>query len=230
MDVFLLTSSLSLFTALGIIFIFYEKIKRVWREYFKAKNLLNDIILSFNRDLKKNEEKIEVAIKDSESLYFKNLRGIEEINSKIFNITENMRDFSKIQEILSTRDKELEGIKDRLKELFSHQESLMQKIISLEALKDDLSITREASIETAIPIKRERAMALLTETELKILGILATEGEKTASQIRDKIKLTREHTSRLMKSLYARGYVERNTERIPFTYHIKKEMEDILEK
>jgi len=58
--------------------------------------------------------------------------------------------------------------------------------------------------------------------------LLVSEGEKTASKIRERIGLTREHTARLMKSLYSRGYIERRTDKMPYVYRLKDEMKDIL--
>jgi len=44
------------------------------------------------------------------------------------------------------------------------------------------------------------------------------------------VKLSREHTARLMKKLYEEGYLERETGKIPFKYTVKKEMEKLLSK
>jgi DNA-binding MarR family transcriptional regulator len=88
----------------------------------------------------------------------------------------------------------------------------------------------EAKIEAVIPIKREKVLAPLTETELSVLEMLSVEGPKTAPEIKEKIKLSREHTARLMKKLYESGYLERETGKIPFKYSVKKEMEKLLRK
>jgi len=73
-------------------------------------------------------------------------------------------------------------------------------------------------------------LAPLTQTELSVLEILASEGAKTALEIRERIQLTREHTARLMKKLYEEGYLERDTEKMPYAYRVKKEMLKILKK
>jgi DNA-binding MarR family transcriptional regulator len=73
-------------------------------------------------------------------------------------------------------------------------------------------------------------LAQLTETELLVLEFLSTEGEKTAPEIKDKVKLSREHTARLMKKLYEKGYLERSSNKIPFTYRLKEEMQRFLNK
>jgi DNA-binding MarR family transcriptional regulator len=81
-----------------------------------------------------------------------------------------------------------------------------------------------------IPIKRDKAMAALTITEITVLEMLVSEGSKTAPEIKDRVQLSREHTARLMKKLYEGGYLEREVGKIPFRYSIKKEMERLLRK
>ena len=83
-------------------------------------------------------------------------------------------------------------------------------------------------LEPAFPLEKEKAITSLTPTELRVLEILCSEGDKTVREIRSRIGLTREHTGRLMKSLYDKGYVERRTDRIPYVYRIKEEMRRIL--
>jgi DNA-binding IclR family transcriptional regulator len=62
------------------------------------------------------------------------------------------------------------------------------------------------------------------------LEMLAAEGAKTAPEIKERVQLSREHTARLMKKLYEEGYLERETNKIPFKYSVKKEMENLLKK
>ena len=73
-------------------------------------------------------------------------------------------------------------------------------------------------------------MAALTDTEIAVLEMLSSEGPKTAPGIKVRVKLSREHTARLMKKLYEEGYLEREIGKIPFRYSIKKEMEKMLKK
>ena len=93
-----------------------------------------------------------------------------------------------------------------------------------------LSAAPEIRIEPVIPIKRDKAMASLTDTEIAVLEMLAAEGAKTAPEIKERVQLSREHTARLMKKLYEEGYLERETGKIPFKYNVKKEMERFLKK
>jgi predicted HTH transcriptional regulator len=58
-----------------------------------------------------------------------------------------------------------------------------------------------------------------TETEVKVLRLLV-EGPKTSAQIKDIVGRSREHTARLMKSLFDRGLVVRNDRNKPYVYEI----------
>ena len=83
---------------------------------------------------------------------------------------------------------------------------------------------------TPLLIKRDKALAVLTDTEITVLEMLYKEGAKTAPEIKERVHLSREHTARLMKKLYEEGYLEREAGKIPFRYTIKKEMEVLLQK
>ncbi|MFQ6085860.1 MAG: helix-turn-helix domain-containing protein [Candidatus Bathyarchaeia archaeon] len=73
-------------------------------------------------------------------------------------------------------------------------------------------------------------LSKLTDTELTVIRTLVKEGPKTASQIREIVGKSREHTARLMKKLYEDGFIERDAGRMPFTYRPTKEVEGLLKK
>ena len=119
-------------------------------------------------------------------------------------------------------------IHDELEKQFplnSTGKSKFKKLV--EKIKQEVHVP-EVKIEAAIPIRKESALAPLTETELMVLETIGKEGEKTAPEIREKIGLTREHTARLMKKLYKDGYLERDTHKMPYVYRLKEEMKKIL--
>ena len=58
-------------------------------------------------------------------------------------------------------------------------------------------------------------------TQTRILRALL-EGPKTPNQIRDVIGVSREHTGRLMKSLFQRGLVVRNDRNKPYVYELSE--------
>jgi DNA-binding MarR family transcriptional regulator len=121
-------------------------------------------------------------------------------------------------------------IDKRSLEVATAQEALKGKVSEVEQQFQKLVAAPEIKNEPVIPIRRDKAMAALTETELTVLEMLTAEGSKTAPEIKDMVRLSREHTARLMKKLYEKGYLERETGKIPFRYSIKKEMKKILRK
>jgi DNA-binding MarR family transcriptional regulator len=115
-------------------------------------------------------------------------------------------------------------------DVVASQAVLSVRVTSLEERAKQLPILSESSVESGIPIRRDKALAPLTETEVGVLEMLSTEGPTTAPEIKERIRLSREHTARLMKKLYEGGYLERETNKIPFRYSVKKEMEKFLKK
>ena len=209
---------------------YYRQLMKVRREYKKAKEVIDDIILSFNSQLNRQTEELErlaYKIEASSSKSEKALSGVEEnkglLKSLELKLTSLLEDKKKLQE-------KTNEIKKRLHDVSVLQETLTKKISSMPEHAWKIPVISEEGTETVIPIKREKALSPLTETELTVLEILTTEGPKTAPEIKERIKLSREHTARLMKKLYEEGYLERDTNKIPFKYRVKKEMEDLLKR
>ena len=76
------------------------------------------------------------------------------------------------------------------------------------------------------PMEAGRAMAVAsssiwegTDTDAKVLRLLSA-GPKSSAQIKDEIGRSREHTARLMKGLFDRGFVVRNDRHKPYVYEI----------
>ena len=207
--------NLLLFLSVSVILVIY--IKKAWEanaEYAKAKDLVEGVILSFNKDVEILKQKIEEL-----DVRFQNMQlpDMAQIKTDIDTLSSRLE---KLQEFCLTLEKKIENMKinfNKSSETFTQEKT---------GLKDQRELI--LPVKPAFPLKRERALAPLTPTELKVLEILSTEGDKTVREIRSRIGLTREHTGRLMKSLYDKGYVERRTDRIPYVYRIKKEMEEML--
>ena len=152
------------------------------------------------------------------------MKKIEEYERQLTDLTKVMGGVPQIEEKFSGQ---LEEMKSEVKGIQEAQDKVMQKLGEIEKIKQEVYVP-ELKIEAAIPIKREKALAPLTETELMVLETIGKEGEKTAPEIREKIGLTREHTARLMKKLYKDGYLERDTHKMPYVYRLKEEMQKIL--
>jgi len=67
----------------------------------------------------------------------------------------------------------------------------------------------------------------LSPTERSVLALLVS-GPKAAPEIGRVMTKSREHTGRLMKSLFEQGFVERETDRQPYEYHLNDRVRDVL--
>ena len=209
---------------------YYRQIRKAQKEYEKARDAVEDIVLSFNRELKREADRLELlaykvegstaradnSIKKAESIekkfapMEKQLETVSENNSKVL---------SQIAE-MDTKTQSIEAENQALKTEIRELKEQVEKLIAVPEIKS----------EPVIPIRRDKAMAALTDTEVTVLEMLSAEGSKTAPEIKDRVQLSREHTARLMKKLYEKGYLERETGKIPFRYSIKKEMKKLLRK
>jgi len=223
----LVSASLSLFTC-AIVFIYFRKMKEVSRRYVEAKGIIGDVILSFKADLQSQANRIRYISQVTEALSAQvELPDlVQKLTAEVDGIKNVLSTASAGITRLSTETDELTKKVERL----TSQQAEDEKRIGLLASSRGKAAAVGERIEAAIPIRKDRAMSGLTDTELSVLEILVIEGDKTSNQIRARMELTREHIGRLMKSLYARGYIERRTDRLPYTYRIKDEMLNILKK
>ncbi len=222
-------SSLLVITAAGSVE-YYRQIRKAQKEYEKSKTLVEDIVLSFMRELARESDRLEALAFKVEG----NLAKIDTSSEMIDNLEKKLAPLeNQIGSILLDKANvmpELAGLDSKIKDVEGVQEALRIKISSIEEDMKKLSAIPEVKMEPVVPIKRDRALAALTETEVVVLEMLISEGPKTAPEIKERVKLSREHTARLMKKLYETGYLERVTDKIPFKYSVKKEMEKFLEK
>ena len=228
-EIFLaLTCVLSALTLVSA-FIYYRRLRDVKEKYLEAKEVVGDIVISFNRQLNRQAEAIASTSSRAETAYLRS----EVLESKFSDLKKKIEGLESSFESLKREvNEKLKGVGERRKEI----EKLKKKVEELEELSYRITIEGEGAemAENAstipIPIRKDKVLASLTNTELTVLEILASEGPKTAPQIRDRIKLTREHTARLMKKLYEKGFLERDTSKIPYSYRIKEEMLRLLKK
>ena len=209
-------ANISLLSLMSIITLIYiKKSLNVSREYARAKNIIEEVILSFRKDIEELKERIEDFERRFSHIELPDLKQIkidlETVSSKV----------SRLQESYLELNNKIEKMK-------ANMNRTPKENIQDEELRRERSQT--IHLESAFPLEKEKAITSLTPTELRVLEILSTEGDKTVREIRSRIGLTREHTGRLMKNLYDKGYVERRTDRIPYVYRIKEEMRRILSK
>jgi DNA-binding MarR family transcriptional regulator len=209
---------------------YYRQLRRAQKEYEKAKEVVEDIVLSFNRELKREADRLELIaykVEGSSAKADTSLKKIDSVEKKMSPLENQLGTISqKNTNILSG----LTGLEVKIKDIEASQETLRVKIAGFEEQIQKFSVAPEVKSEPVILIRRDKAMAALTDTEITVLEMLSSEGPKTAPEIKDRVQLSREHTARLMKKLYEEGYLERETGKIPFRYSVKKEMEKFMQK
>jgi DNA-binding CsgD family transcriptional regulator/archaellum component FlaC len=220
-------------------FEYYRQVRKAQKEYEKARDFVEDIVLSFNRELKREADKVEaisVKVEGSLSKADASLDMIDRVERRVLPIEEQLSAVNQtIAETFSQNSNSilsgLTGLEVKIKDIEASQEKIREKISAVEEQIQKFTVTTpEVNIVPVIPIKRDKAMAALTDTEITVLEMLSKEGAKTAPEIKERVQLSREHTARLMKKLYEEGYLEREAGKIPFRYSIKKEMENLMQK
>jgi hypothetical protein len=216
---------------------YYRQVRKAQREYEKAKDIVEDIVLSFNRKLKREAEKLDLVAFKVEGNFAKadaSLKKAESLEKKVTPIENRVSAVSQSVTQTSTSIlSRLTGLESKIKDIEAVQETTNVKIAGFEEQFQKISAAPEIKSEPVmpvIPIKRDKAMAALTDTEIQVLEMLSSEGQKTAPEVKERVHLSREHTARLMKKLYEEGYLERESRKIPFGYSIKAEMERLLKK
>ena len=209
---------------------YYRLIRRAHLEYEKAREAVEDVVLSFNRELERETGKIDMIayrIEGNASKIDSGVKRIESVEKRISPIADQLNAISESNQSVTATMTEN---KTKIATIEDTEDKLKAQIATLEEQMQKFSAAPEIGSEPVILIKRDKAMAALTDTEITVLEMLTAEGAKTAPEIKVRVQLSREHTARLMKKLYEEGYLERETGKIPFRYSVKKEMEKLLKK
>ena len=196
-------------------------------------------MLSFNRELKREADKLDLItfkVEGNSAKADTSLKKIDNVEKRIKPFEEQIGAITQtISQTLSQNNTSilsgLSCLELKIKDIETTQETLRVKITGFEEQIQKITVApSEIRNEPVIMIKRDKAMAALTDTEIAVLEMLSKEGTKTAPEIKETVHLSREHTARLMKKLYEEGYLERQAGKIPFRYSIKKEMENLMQK
>jgi multidrug efflux pump subunit AcrB len=194
-------------------YIFYQRIKMAQLEYEDSKDTVRNITFGFTRQVKKIEHELNKI--ELDTLQVKNIAN-EALSSRK-NVNEaTLLGLEKIKQ-LSDR---VNGIEETI--------DVMKKDISKIASQPKVVIPVQSSVEAPIPVQSEDILQELTDTELEVLKMIVDFGEGTVPEIKERIDKTREHTARLLKKLYDKGFIDRNTSSMPYRYSIRKEIRDLI--
>ena len=194
-------------------YIFYQRIKMAQTEYEDSKGIIRNITSGFTRQVKRMESDLDRL--EREALQTRYMAS-EAIKASSGDNEATLAGLEKVKE-LSER---VDGIEE-----------------SIDAMKKDLSklasqprvIVPQGPVDAPIPVQGEDILQTLTETELEVLKMIVDFGEGTVPEIKEQIQKTREHTARLLKKLYDKGFIDRNTNSMPYRYSIRKEIRDLIQ-
>jgi chromosome segregation ATPase len=209
---------------------YYKRLRKAHKEYERARDAIEDIILSINREMRREAGKLETMEYKIAGISGKvdtALTRIDSIKDEKLPIETRL---VSIEDNAAKAVATITQLTDRAGGLEKAVEFLDGRVKSFEKQFQRLPSNLESGDEPVIQLRRDKAIGPLTDTEISVLEMLSKEGAKTAPEIKETVKLSREHTARLMKKLYEGGYVDRETGKIPFRYNVKKEMEQLLPK
>ena len=114
--------------------------------------------------------------------------------------------------------------------LHKNVRSVEQEIQGMRIRVDQLSVPKgqnaRAPVAT-IGVVTEDTLAKLMPTEKAVLELLVA-GSKAAPELCRLVAKSREHTARLMKSLFEQGFVEREANRQPYEYRLNDKVREAL--
>ena len=228
LDIILASIILSLTSLAAVAYLYIAYKGRQALDLKGFNDLFQASTMHFISRLRGVESRVEEAVKKAEA-----------VASKIDFLDRNLeeRDFS-----LSTLAGSLKTLMEAQvkfsRALRDFQGKLLQvdgRLNSVEAVVKGLkkpsprTPTRPVFPKPPSPVQEEVSFTNLNPTEMEVLRLLYVSGPKTASEVREVIGRSREHTARLMKKLYLEGYVERDAEAIPFTYKLSEKIKKSFE-
>ena len=193
-------------------FIYYTKISQAQEEYEESRDLVRSITNGFTRQI----SRLTAAISGFES----DASDAHRVAAQALEATKVAVEASKSgvdeRKLLTER---FEGTEKAIEDMRKEIQALSERpILPVQAV----------SIDAPIPLQQRDVLSQLTPTEFDVLTLIDEMGEGSVPEIREKIQKTREHTARLLKKLFDKGFIDRNTRSMPYRYHLRKEIVDLV--
>jgi hypothetical protein len=193
-------------------FIYYKRISQAQEAYEESREIVRGITNGFTRQI----SRLTAAIS-----------GFESDASDAQRMAVQALDASKIAVEASKS-----GVDERklLAEKFDGTEKIIEEIRKeiQELSKRPVPLVRAAPMDAPIPLQQRDVLDQLAPTEFEVLTLIDELGEGSVPEIRERIQKTREHTARLLKKLFDKGFIDRNTSSMPYRYHLRKEIVELV--
>jgi len=168
-EVLLMLIGVLLAATIAASFEYYKHVRQAQKEYEKAREAVEDIVLSFNRELKREADRLELVaykVEGSTAKANASLKRVENIEQKITPIENKVRAITEKDENVLSKIAEVDT---KTQNIEAAQQTLKTKITEIEAQMQKLAEVPEIKSEPVIPIRRDKAMAALTDTEVIVL-------------------------------------------------------------
>jgi len=190
--------------------------------YREARQLLSAMVTSLSSRIERNE----VLTKDlSEQLQ------ILTANRGHLGEETGTRDRERLLEYMQDWIGNVRRFAERVDTLQKNLKNMEEQFQNLHARVEEPATTQEADQSdqsVRVGVVTERTLATLTRSERNALELLLS-GPKPAPEIGRLMMRSREHTSRLMKSLFEQGFVQRETQREPYQYRLNDKVREAMD-
>jgi len=212
-ELFFATASLLLVTTVAS-YIYYKRIRQAQEEYEGSKDLVRVITSGFRREVDKIAKSISGLREDAAAAQYA--------------ASESLKASRDAVELVRMGVEESKGQSERLGEAEKTIQQLRAEVEQLSQRPVVAVQPPSAAVQAPIPVQGDAVLDGLTPTELNVLALIEEMGEGTVPDIRVRIGKTREHTARLLKKLYERGFIDRNTSSMPYRYYVRKEIRELI--
>jgi len=125
----------------------------------------------------------------------------------------------------------IESLRREINEIKDYVQRAVLISHSSATIRESSDAESEAFVREVKAVKKERSEKV-SSIEIEVLKIISEKGEVTSSELTSFLGRSREHISRLLKSLYEKGYLERIENTKPFRYRIsdskREEVQELI--
>ncbi len=211
MELFFATLMLFAVTTIAS-FIYYKRISQAQEEYEESRDIVRGITNGFTRQISRLTAAIsgfEIDASDAQRMAAQALEASRmAVEASKSGVDE--------RKLLAQR---FEGTENSIEEIRKEIRELSKRPVPL---------VRAVPLDAPIPLQQRDVLDQLTPTEFDVLTLINEMGEGSVPEIRERIQKTREHTARLLKKLFDKGFIDRNTSSMPYRYNLRKEIVELV--
>jgi DNA-binding MarR family transcriptional regulator/DNA-binding ferritin-like protein len=193
-------------------FIYYTRISQAQEGYEESRDIVKGIVNGFTRQISRLTDAISTFESDAAEANRAAKQALDVSRVAVEASKSGIDERRLLTEKLESTENSIQEIRKEIQELSKRPIPLLQTV----------------PINAPIPLQQKDVLDQLTPTEFNVLALIDELGEVSVPEIREKIEKTREHTARLLKKLFDNGFIDRNTNSMPYRYHLRKEIVELI--